>query len=177
MEYSPDLKGIQEVADLLSITPRTLRFYEEKGLIRPIRIGAIRVYDRRELARIRLVLRARRLGISLTDTAEFLYLYDADPKHPDQLTALAERMRRRIVELREQRRAIDQTLKELTALEDVALKRLASHEAAENVARTPIAAAAEGADSNRPLPPRSSAAHECEQVGVDDVRVRRRHAV
>jgi DNA-binding transcriptional MerR regulator len=177
MDHDVDLKGIQEVADLLSTTPRTLRFYEEKGLIRPLRIGAIRVYDRREIARIRLVLRGRRLGFSLTETARFLDLYDADPQHPDQLTALIERLRHRIVELRQQRKAIDQTLKELIALEEVALKRLASHEAVENVAQTSIAAAVVGVDSGPPVPPQSSAAHECEKIGIDDVRVRRRHAM
>ncbi len=124
MDDSVDLKGIQEVADLLSVTPRTLRFYEQKGLIRPLRIGAIRVYQRCEIVRIRLVLRGRNMGFSLTETARFLELYDADPRHPEQVRTLAGKLRQRITALRQQREAIDQTLTELAMLEDGALERL-----------------------------------------------------
>ena len=177
MADSVDLKGIQEVADLLSVTPRTLRFYEEKGLIRPRRIGAIRVYQQCEIVRIRLVLRGKRMGFSLTETAEFIKLYDADPQHPEQLIALTEKIRHRIAELTQRREAIDQTLTELAALDDIAMKRLRSPEAAGPCAPTSIAAAAHGANRSPPHAPGSSAAHECEQIGIDDVRVRRRHAM
>lgn len=176
MDDSVDLKGIQEVADLLSVTPRTLRFYEEKGLIRPLRIGAVRVYRRCEIVRIRLVLRGRSMGFSLTETARFLDLYDADPRHPEQLRTLTGNIGHRIAELRQQREAIDQTLTELAALEDGALKRLHSP-AAERCAPTSSAVAMDGADPGPPLPTASSATHEGEKIGVDDVRMRRGHAV
>jgi DNA-binding transcriptional MerR regulator len=128
MEEKGDLKGIQAVADMLGITPRTLRFYEDKGLIEPCRIGTTRVYRRREIARMQLILRGKRLGFSLTDIAEFLDLYDADPQHLEQMRALAERVRMRIDELEQQRDALDHTLADLAKLEAEALARVHAHE-------------------------------------------------
>jgi len=128
MEDKGDLRGIQEVADMLGITPRTLRFYEDKGLIEPCRIGTTRVYRRREIARMQLILRGKRLGFSLTDIAEFLDLYDADPQHLEQMRALAGRVRMRIDELEQQRDALDQTLTDLAKLEGEALARVHAHE-------------------------------------------------
>lgn len=128
MDEKGDLKGIQAVADMLGITPRTLRFYEDKGLIEPCRIGTTRVYRRREIARMQLILRGKRLGFSLTDIAEFLDLYDADPQHLEQMRALAERVRMRIVELEQQRDTLDHTLADLAKLEGEALARVHAHE-------------------------------------------------
>lgn len=111
-----DLRGIQEVANALGITPRTLRFYEDRGLIRPRRIGTMRVYTKREVARMQLILRGKRLGFSLRDIEEFLDLYDADPQHVEQMRALAERVGERIGELEQQRAVLDQTLAELRVI-------------------------------------------------------------
>ena len=121
-----DLQGIQEVAEMLGVTPRTLRFYEDKGLIEPCRIGTTRVYRRREIARMQLILRGKRLGFSLRDIEEFLVLYDADPQHVEQMRALAERCRQRIDDLQQQQAAIAQTLEELEKIEAQALERIAS---------------------------------------------------
>ncbi|MEG3175067.1 MerR family DNA-binding transcriptional regulator [Sphingomonas sp. RB3P16] len=119
-----DLTGINDVARMLDITPRTLRFYEDKGLITPCRVGAIRVYTKREIARMRLILRGKRLGFSLRDIVEFLDLYDADPQHVEQMRALAERCRQRIVSLAAQQEAIAETLAELEKIERQALDRV-----------------------------------------------------
>jgi DNA-binding transcriptional MerR regulator len=90
MTEQEDLTGINDVARMLDVTPRTLRFYEDKGLITPCRVGAIRVYTKRQIARMQLILRGKRLGFSLRDIEEFLDLYDADPQHVEQMRALAE---------------------------------------------------------------------------------------
>jgi DNA-binding transcriptional MerR regulator len=119
-----DLTGINDVARMLDITPRTLRFYEDKGLITPCRVGAIRVYTRREIARMRLILRGKRLGFTLRDIVEFLDLYDADPQHVEQMRALAERCRQRIDRLTAQQEAIAETLAELEKIEREALDRV-----------------------------------------------------
>lgn len=124
-EPSQDLTGINDVARMLDITPRTLRFYEDKGLITPCRVGAIRVYTRREIARMRLILRGKRLGFTLRDIVEFLDLYDADPQHVEQMRALAERCRQRIDRLAAQQEAIAETLEELEKIEHEALARVA----------------------------------------------------
>lgn len=111
-----DLRGIQDVASALGITHRTLRFYEDRGLIEPQRIGTMRVYGRREVGRIQLILRGKRLGFSLRDIKEFLDLYDADPSHVEQMRRLAERVRLRIGRLEQQKAALEQTLDELRTI-------------------------------------------------------------
>ena len=113
---------------MLGVSARTLRFYEDKGLIEPCRIGTTRVYTRREVARMQLILRGKRLGFTLRDIEEFLDLYDADPQHLEQMRALAERVRQRITELEQQRDTLDQTLADLAKLEGEALARVHAHE-------------------------------------------------
>ncbi|MGV3555747.1 MAG: MerR family transcriptional regulator [Croceibacterium sp.] len=108
-----ELKGIQEVARELGITHRTLRFYEDKGLIAPQRIGTTRVYSKREMGRMRLILRGKRLGFSIREIGEFLDLYDADPRQHVQIEALLKRVRKKREDLRQQRRAIEETMREL----------------------------------------------------------------
>lgn len=124
MDNSHEMRGIQEVADSLGITPRTLRFYEDKGLIDPHRVGNSRIYTKRDTARMQLVLRGKRLGFSLKEIQEFLDLYDADPGHIEQMRVLAERCGARIAELKAQRVALDLTLQELNAMQREALTRI-----------------------------------------------------
>lgn len=105
--------GIQEVASQLGLTQRALRFYEDKGLISPARIGGARVYSRREVGRIQLVQRGKRLGFSLREIGAFLDLYDADPDQAEQMRLLIERVEARLDDLEDQRRALEQTITEL----------------------------------------------------------------
>ena len=123
------LTGIQQVATELGISTRTLRFYEDKGLIEPRRVGTTRIYTRREVGRMQLILRGKRLGFTLRDIKTFLDLYDADPQHVEQMRALADRVRERIDELEQHRVAIDQTLAELRQIEREALARVTTAEA------------------------------------------------
>ena len=122
----PALRGIQQLADELGITTRAIRFYEDKGLIEPQRIGTTRVYTRREVARMQLILRGKRLGFSLREINDFLDLYDADPDHAEQVRALHVRVADRIADLGKQRQALDQTLDELRLIEAQAAEWLAS---------------------------------------------------
>jgi DNA-binding transcriptional MerR regulator len=124
-EDGAELRGITEVAEALAVTPRTLRFYEDRGLLQPKRVGQVRLYSRRDVARMRLILRGKRLGFSLTEIEAFLDLYDADPQHLEQMRALAGRCRERIAELQARRDAIDQTIAEIEALEHEAARRIA----------------------------------------------------
>jgi DNA-binding transcriptional MerR regulator len=119
------LKGIQEVARELGVTMRALRFYEDKGLIVPQRVGTTRIYGKREVARARLVLRGRRLGFTVREIKEFLDLYDLDPEHAEQRRRFLVRVRERLVELEERKAAIDETIAELRALEKEAADSLA----------------------------------------------------
>lgn len=121
----PDLFTVNQLAEELGVTPRAIRFYEAKGLIAPRRAGTTRVFDRRDRARLLLVLRGKRLGFSLAEIREFLDLYDLDRTQLSQLNLLLTRTRARIAELEQQRRDLEQTLGELRAVESEALAALA----------------------------------------------------
>ena len=119
-----ELKSIQRVAAELGVTSRTIRFYEDKGLIAPQRAGSMRVYTKREIVRLQLILRGKRLGFTLRDIKEFLDLYEVDSLHLAQMRRLRERVVERIEELEMQREAIEQTVAELIEIERQASERL-----------------------------------------------------
>ena len=120
---------VTQLATELGITARTLRFYEDRGLIAPRRIGPNRVYAARDRARMVLILRGKHLGFSLREIAEYLDLYDADPTHTEQLRALAAAASKRIAALEAQRRAVDETLAELQEIFTQTTKTLAARKA------------------------------------------------
>ena len=95
------------------------------GYIAPQRIGTTRVYSKREMGRMRLILRGKRLGFSIREIGEFLDLYDADPEQHTQMEALLKRVREKREGLRQQRRAIDETIRELNEIEKEAEDYLA----------------------------------------------------
>ena len=111
------LLGIQEVAAELGVTPRTLRFYEDQGLIEPQRVGTTRIYTKREVARMYLILRGKRLGFSIREIKEFLDLYGSDAKHVEQMRLLRARVREHLDGLRKQQDALNQTVAELHAID------------------------------------------------------------
>lgn len=126
-EMADELLGIQEAARQLGVTMRTLRFYEDKDLIAPQRVGTTRIYSRREIGRMQLILRGKRLGFSIREIKEFLDLYDADPEHYVQISQLIVKVSARIKDLRRQREAIEQTLDELCSIEAQAEAWLRDH--------------------------------------------------
>ena len=111
------LMTVTELAADLGVTPRAIRFYEDKGLIEPGRVGATRVYTPRERARMLLILRGKRLGFSLAEIKDFLDLYAVDPRHLEQKRALLAGVRKRIAELEEMRVSVQRTLAELRSVE------------------------------------------------------------
>jgi len=112
-----DLFTIGELATAFALSPRAIRFYEDQGLLAPERVGAQRVYTKRDRARLQLILRGKRLGFSLADIREFLNLYDADRTKHRQMAALLDRTRARILELEQQLEDITVTLAELRDME------------------------------------------------------------
>jgi DNA-binding transcriptional MerR regulator len=80
-----DHMTIREMCDAFDVTPRTLRFYEAKELLTPIRIGTRRLYTRRDRARLTLILRGKRFGFSLEDIRQTLDMYDPDRGNADQM--------------------------------------------------------------------------------------------
>ena len=126
---SDRLFTVTELAAELGVTARTLRFYEDRGLIAPRRLGTTRVYTYRDRARMMLILRGKRLGFSLREIAEYLDLYDADTTHTEQLRALQQAVASRIVQLGEQRTALDETLAELQEIARLTTQTLAARKA------------------------------------------------
>lgn len=124
--------GIQEAATQLGVTMRTLRFYEDKGLIAPQRVGTSRIYSRREIGRMQLILRGKRLGFSIREIKEFLDLYDVDPEHQIQVQQLVVKVSDKMKQLRRQKQAIEQTLDELKAIEAQAREWLRQHSGSSN---------------------------------------------
>ena len=112
-----ELYTVNQLAAELGVTARAIRFYEAKGLIAPRRAGTTRVFDRRDRARLMLVLRGKRLGFSLAEIREFLDLYDTDRSQAAQVRLLLARIRARVAELEAQRRDLEQTLAELREVE------------------------------------------------------------
>lgn len=127
--HDPDrLYSITELAQKLALTPRAIRFYEDKGLLTPRRAGNTRVYTHRDRARLLIILRGKHLGFSLADIKEYLDLYDADPQHHEQVQHLLEGVRERIGQLKRQRDDLDLTLKELNEIERQCLEALETTE-------------------------------------------------
>jgi len=121
---SSELLTVNQLAVQLGVTPRTIRFYEAKGLLSPQRAGTTRVFTKRDRARLLLILRGKRLGFSLTEIAEYFSLYDADRTQREQVLLLLEKVRERIRTLEAQRCDLEQTINELHDIEDQAVAAL-----------------------------------------------------
>jgi DNA-binding transcriptional MerR regulator len=120
-----ELYSVSELANDLGVTPRALRFYEDKGLIAPQRAGNTRVYTHRDRGRLMLILRGKRLGFTLREVREWLDLYEVDPDQAAQLTRLNDKVRKRIETLEQQRDDLDATLDELREILAQVERRLA----------------------------------------------------
>lgn len=116
--------SVTELAKDLDVTPRTIRFYEDQGLILPQRAGNTRVYTHRDRARMILILRGKRLGFSLKDIKEFLDLYVVDTTQVEQLRVLVTKVRGRIAQLEDQLQAVQTSLDELREIERMSLDSL-----------------------------------------------------
>jgi DNA-binding transcriptional MerR regulator len=109
--------SISELAVEAGVSPRTLRHYEDVGLLSPGRRGRTRVFDARQRTRLRLVLRGRRLGFSLPEIRTIVNMYDEQPGEAGQLQYLLEQIEVRRRELDRLRRDIDETMAELDTAE------------------------------------------------------------
>ena len=105
--------SISELAKEFEVTPRTLRFYEDKELLCPKRKGQRRIYSRRDRARLKLVLQGKRVGFSLAEIREMLDLYDLRDGQDTQLKVSLARFRERIASLERQKNDIDQAITDL----------------------------------------------------------------
>ncbi|RID99014.1 MerR family transcriptional regulator [Simplicispira hankyongi] len=109
-----ELFGVTELCKAFGVTPRTLRFYEDKGLLCPRRVNGTRVYSRRDRARLVLILRAKAIGSSLAEIKQYLDMYgQAGEGRQQQLRYVLERTDSAIAELEQKRAHIESSLAEL----------------------------------------------------------------
>jgi DNA-binding transcriptional MerR regulator len=108
---------ITQLAQEFDVTTRTIRFYEDQGLLNPTRNGQMRVYSPRDRVRLKLVLRGKRLGFSLSEIREMLDMYDAEPGESGQLELFLAKIDERRGLLQQQQHDIELTLKELDDIE------------------------------------------------------------
>jgi DNA-binding transcriptional MerR regulator len=104
---------IREMCEAFDVTARTLRFYEAKELLFPIREGQKRLFTRRDRARLTLILRGKKYGFSLEDLRQLLDLYDAGDQQVSQISRTIDVARVKLAELTAQRDGLTRTIGEL----------------------------------------------------------------
>jgi DNA-binding transcriptional MerR regulator len=120
MPSSRDPQRIYSIAELsreFAITPRTIRFYEDEGLIKPRRQGTMRLYTAGDRTRLSWILRGKRLGFSLAEIRELLDLYQVDRTGVQQLRELLRRSQLHIADLERKRADLDQHIGEFRQVE------------------------------------------------------------
>lgn len=129
-----DLTRIGDMAKAFGVTLRALRFYEDRGLIHPLREGTTRLYSRRDKARLKLILLGRRVGFSLREVKQLMDLYDPQGANTRQLRLLLDKAGRQLARLEKQRASIDGAIVELGELMRAAEERLGSAQAQRRLA-------------------------------------------
>jgi len=118
------LFSIRDLAQEFGVTPRTLRFYEEKGLLTPQRDGQARAYDSTDRTRLRLILRGKRLGLTLEESAEIINMYDPGASNKKQIQTLVAKIREKQQQLLDQQKDLKLMLRDLQEAETRCLEAL-----------------------------------------------------
>lgn len=117
--------SISDLAEEFNITTRTIRFYEEKGLLSPARNGQTRLYSSSDRARLKLILRTKRVGFSLEESSEIIPMCEPDRESIAELQKLINTIREKRQQLLEQKQDIEVMLLELSSAERKCLGSLA----------------------------------------------------
>ncbi|MBB1247846.1 MULTISPECIES: MerR family DNA-binding transcriptional regulator [unclassified Rhizobium] len=117
--------SITELTREFDISTRTLRFYEDEGLIHPERRGRTRLYRQADRHLIAQILRGRRIGFTIAEIREIIHVYKEPPGEIGQLKLLMRKVDDKRDDLRQKRRDIDETIAELDSIEESCLNRLA----------------------------------------------------
>ena len=118
--------SISELAQEFDITPRTIRYYEDEGLITPAREGQTRIYSHKDRIRLKLTLRGKRLGFSLAEIRELFDMYDTDRSSKTQLNSMIQLIEAKRHSLRQQLEDIQMVMAELEAAEQRCVNSLNS---------------------------------------------------
>lgn len=117
---------IREMCDAFEVTARTLRFYEAKELLFPIRLGQKRLFTRRDRARLKLILRGKRFGFSLEEIRQLLDLYDMGDQQHTQLIKTYEIAEQRLADMEQRRDELTEAIDELKEQMNWGAKMIAS---------------------------------------------------
>ena len=112
-ELSDGYIRIGDMAKQFGVTLRTLRFYEDKGLLTPKREGSARLYSRRDVTRLKLIMLGRKVGFSLREVKQIMDLYDPNGGNAKQLRTLLDKSERQLTRLEKQRAAVEEAIGEL----------------------------------------------------------------
>ncbi|MGL5200492.1 MAG: MerR family transcriptional regulator [Aeromonas veronii] len=118
--------SISELAHEFDVTPRTIRYYEDEGLLTPLREGQTRIYSHRDKIRLKLTLRGKRLGFSLAEIRELFDMYDTDKSSKTQLHSMIQLIEAKRGALRQQLEDIQMVMAELAAAEQRCVNSLNS---------------------------------------------------
>lgn len=121
-----ELLTIREMCEAFDVTPRTLRFYESKELISPIREGQKRLYTRRDRGRLTLILRGKRFGFALEEMRQLLNLYDRGDQTGEQLKRTVAAARERLAQMEQQRDELTEAIDELRSQLEAGAEMLAA---------------------------------------------------
>jgi DNA-binding transcriptional MerR regulator len=113
MTDSADTLTIREMCDAFDVSPRTLRFYETKELLSPIRLGTRRLFTKQDRARLQLILRGKRFGFSLEEIRQLLDMYDRDGSNEAQLMRTYDIAKDRLAQMEAQRAELDVAIADL----------------------------------------------------------------
>jgi DNA-binding transcriptional MerR regulator len=116
--------SISELAKEFEVTTRTLRFYEEKGLLNPGRQGIKRIFSAADRIRLKLILRGKRLGFSLDESSDIIGMYEPETENNRQLEMLLNKIREKRTFLEQQKKEINSMLKDLRNTETICLDAL-----------------------------------------------------
>lgn len=122
---------ISDLASEFGVTTRTIRFYEEKGLISPRREGQKRLYTPADRVRIKLILRGKRIGMSLQESVEVIDLYDPAHNNEQQLHSLLATVADKRARLLQQQKDIDDMLRGLDEVQNLCEQALGKHKGGE----------------------------------------------
>jgi DNA-binding transcriptional MerR regulator len=117
--------SITELTREFGISTRTLRFYEDEGLIQPVRRGRTRLFRPADRHLVRQIIRGRRLGFSIAEIREIIQMYREPPGEVGQLKLMIRRIQEKREQLRQKRRDLEETLNELDSSEEACVERLA----------------------------------------------------
>ncbi len=126
--------SISDLAREFDVTPRTIRHYEDEGLLSPARNGQQRIYTARDRTRLALVLRGKRLGFSLAEAREIIDLYSAPQGEVGQLQALLEKLDEKRAILEDKRRDLESALNNMDRYAERCRERLTELQAMEKAA-------------------------------------------